>query len=105
MPSVILKLGREKSVLRRHPWIFSGAVQQADQNIASGATVDVHSSNGEFLARGAYSPQSQIRVRVWTFEDEAVDADFFRKRIRASLIGRSPLLLGEGAGVRSTNAL
>ena len=77
--TLILKPGREKSVLRRHPWIFSGAVQQADEElalsmskgIASGATVDVLSSKGEFLARGAYSHQSQIRVRTWTFEDEA----------------------------------
>jgi 23S rRNA (cytosine1962-C5)-methyltransferase len=105
MASIILKPGREKSLLRRHPWIFSGAIQQADSNIASGATVDVLSSKGEFLARGAYSPQSQIRVRAWTFNDEPIDKDFFRKRIRASLTGRSPLLLGEGSGVMSTNAL
>ncbi len=91
MPSVILKPGREKSILRRHPWIFSGAVQQVDQSLASGATVDVLSSNGDFLARGAYSPQSQIRVRAWTFDDEVVDAEFFRKRIRASLDLRNSL--------------
>jgi 23S rRNA (cytosine1962-C5)-methyltransferase len=91
MASLILKPGREKSLLRRHPWIFSGAVQQADSNIASGATVDVLSSNGEFLARGAYSPQSQIRVRAWTFEDEPINADFFHKRIRASLNTRNSL--------------
>jgi 23S rRNA (cytosine1962-C5)-methyltransferase len=91
MASIILKPGREKSVLRRHPWIFSGAVQQADSNIASGATVDVLSSNGEFLARGAYSPQSQIRFRAWTFKDESIDKDFFRKRVRASLNTRNSL--------------
>src|SRR5271157_3717900 len=91
MASLTLKPGREKSLLRRHPWIFSGAIQQADSNIASGATVDVLSSNGEFLARGAYSPQSQIRVRAWTFDDEAIDKDFFRKRIRAALDLRNSL--------------
>jgi len=91
MASIILKPGREKSVLRRHPWIFSGAIQQADSNIASGATVDVLSSKGDFLARGAYSPQSQIRVRAWMFDDEAVNEDFFRKRIRASLQTRNSL--------------
>ncbi len=91
MASLILKPGREKSVLRRHPWIFSGAIQQADSNIASGATVDVLSSKGDFLARGAYSPQSQIRVRTWTFDDETVDAEFFRQRIRASLQTRNSL--------------
>ena len=81
MTTIVLKPGREKSLLRRHPWIFSGAVQHVDENIAPGASVDVLSSQGDFLARGAYSPQSQIRVRVWTFEDQAVDADFFRRRI------------------------
>ncbi len=91
MSSVILKPGREKSVLRRHPWIFSGAVQYVDEGIASGATVDVLSSKGDFLAHGAYSPQSQIRIRVWTFEDETIDAEFFRKRIRTSLETRNSL--------------
>ena len=100
MASLILKPGREKSLLRRHPWIFSGAVQQADQNIASGATVDVLSSKGEFLGRGAYSPQSQIRVRVWTFEDIPINGDFFRKRIRAALEQRSTLNLQQ-----ATNAI
>jgi 23S rRNA (cytosine1962-C5)-methyltransferase len=105
MASLILKPGREKSLLRRHPWIFSGAVQRVDEEIASGATVDVLSSNGHFLARGAYSPQSQIRVRVWTFEDESVDPEFFRRRIRASLTARSSLLKGEGQGVKPIDVM
>jgi len=100
MASLILKPGREKSLLRRHPWIFSGAIQQADQNIASGATVEVLSSKGEFLARGAYSPQSQIRIRAWTFEDEPINADFFRKRIRVSLETRNLLF-----DLKDTNAI
>jgi len=83
--NVILKAGREKSLLRRHPWIFSGAIQQADSNIASGATVDLLSSEKQFLAQAAYSPNSQIRARVWTFEDELVDKEFFRKRIRSAV--------------------
>ena len=91
MASFILKPGREKSLLRRHPWIFSGAIQQADQSLASGATVDVLSSKGKFLARGAYSPQSQIRVRAWTFDDEPIDKDFFRKQIHAALDIRNSL--------------
>jgi len=83
--NVILKAGREKSLLRRHPWIFSGAIQQADSNIASGATVDLLSSEKQFLARAAYSPTSQIRARVWTFADESVDKEFFRKKIRSAV--------------------
>jgi len=85
MANVILKSGREKSLLRRHPWIFSGAIHHADENIASGSTVDLLSSDKQFLARASYSPVSQIRARVWTFEDESIDKDFFRKRIHASI--------------------
>lgn len=88
MPSVILKAGREKSLLRRHPWIFSGAIERVDENVASGGTVDLLSFNKEFVARAAYSPNSQIRARVWTFNDEPVDADFFRKRIRSAIQSR-----------------
>jgi 23S rRNA (cytosine1962-C5)-methyltransferase len=80
-----VKPGREKSLLRRHPWIFSGALQHADENIASGSTVDLLSSDGNFLARASYSPTSQIRARVWTFENEVVDREFFRKRIHIAI--------------------
>ncbi len=85
MPTILLKPGREKSLLRRHPWIFSGAIQRVDEEIASGATVDILASNGEFMARGFYSPLSQIRARAWTFEDEPVNEEFFRGRIRRAL--------------------
>ena len=84
--NVILKAGREKSLLRRHPWIFSGGIQQVDGNPASGSTVDLLSFNKQFLARASYSPASQIRARVWTFDpDEAIDTDFFRSRIRQAI--------------------
>ncbi len=85
MPSITLKPGRERSVLRRHPWIFSGAVSRADEGIVAGATIDVVSSGGEYLGRAAYSPTSQICARMWIFADEPVDADFFRRRIRSAL--------------------
>ena len=89
--NVTLKPGREKSLLRRHPWIFSGALQQADPDIAPGSTVDLFSSDQQFVARASYSPHSQIRARVWTFEDEPIDKEFFRRRIRAALASRSTL--------------
>jgi len=86
MPALVLKPGREKSLLRRHPWIFSGAVDRVDGNPDSGGTVDLISSKGDFLARAAYSPLSQIRARVWTFgPSEAVDADFFRRHIQRAI--------------------
>ncbi len=104
MPALILKQGREKSLLRRHPWIFSGAIHHADENIASGSTVDLLSFNKQFLARASYSPQSQIRARAWTFEDEIIDKEFFRERIRSAIAARAaispsplaPLPRGEG---------
>src|SRR5512141_2568448 len=88
MPELILKPGREKSLLRRHPWIFSGAVSRVDEGLESGGTVDVLSSAGEYLARAFYSPHSQIRARVWTFADEPIDTALFRRRIRAALAMR-----------------
>jgi 23S rRNA (cytosine1962-C5)-methyltransferase len=91
MPALLLKPGREKSLLRRHPWIFSGAVQQVTGGPASGEIVEVLSSNRQFLARAAYSPDSQIRARVWTFEDEPVDAEFFLRRIRSAIATRQTL--------------
>lgn len=100
MPTITLKSGRERSLLRRHPWIFSGAVQRADDGIAPGSTVDVISSTGEFLARAAYNPTSQICGRVWTFADEPVDSDFLRRRVRSALQARSHLDIAA-----STNAL
>jgi 23S rRNA (cytosine1962-C5)-methyltransferase len=102
MANISLKPGREKSLLRHHPWIFSGAIQHVDDETIPGGTVDLLSSDRHFLARASYSPTSQIRARVWTFEDEPVDKEFFRKRIHSAIAARSPLLLGEGLGVRST---
>lgn len=91
MPALILKPGREKSLLRRHPWIFSGGIQHVDGAPVSGGTVDLLSSDRQFLARGSYSPNSQIRARVWSFEEEPIDKEFFRQRIRSSLAARRTL--------------
>ena len=82
---IILNSGREKSLLRRHPWIFASAIRSVDMEIVPGATVDLLSSEGKFLARASYSPISQIRARVWTFEDESVDKDFFRRKIQTAI--------------------
>ena len=72
-----LKPGRDKSLRERHPWVFSGAIARVDRTPASGDTVDVLRDDGAFVARAAYSPSSQIRVRVWTFDpSEAIDDAF-----------------------------
>lgn len=88
MADLVLKPGREKSLLRRHPWIFSGAVHHLEGSPASGETISLLSSKGDFLAQAAYSPHSQIRARVWSFDVELVDADFFQKRIRSAIRAR-----------------
>ncbi len=80
--SVILQEGREKSLKRHHPWVFDGAVANVKGRCRSGDTVDVLAADGSWLGRGAYSPASQIRVRIWTFDQqEIIDNAFFLRRI------------------------
>ena len=86
MPKLILKKGREKAVLRRHPWIFSGAVKSISGDPEPGETVAVTDSNGQFLALAAYSPTSQIRARIWSWDEkQSIDLDFFRERIAKAI--------------------
>lgn len=101
-PKIWLKQGREKSLRRRHPWLFSGAIERIDGAPEPGATVDVVAGSGEFLARAAYSPASQIRARVWTFDaQQRVDAAFFRGRIERAIASRRRLgMLEAGAACR-----
>ncbi|CAI0925634.1 23S rRNA (cytosine(1962)-C(5))-methyltransferase RlmI [Serratia proteamaculans] len=80
---LFLAKGREKSLLRRHPWVFSGAVQRIEGKALSGETIDIYDAQGKWLARGAYSPESQIRARVWTFQpDEEINIEFFIRRLQ-----------------------
>jgi len=89
---LILNPGREKSVLLRHPWIFSGAVQSVKGDPSTGETVDVVSSKGDWLCRAAYSPTSQIRARVWTWsQDEEINEGFFTGRIKKAIEFRQQL--------------
>jgi 23S rRNA (cytosine1962-C5)-methyltransferase len=99
---VWLKEGRDKSLRRRHPWVFSGAVARVEGDPGAGATVEVLAASGEWLARAAYSPESQIRARVWTFDaDEPVDRAFFVRRLARAVESRRRLgLLDELAACR-----
>ena len=86
MKRLVLKKGREKALLRRHPWVFSGAVDSVEGDPKPGETVAIQDSRGTFLTWGAYSPNSQIRARAWSFEqNETIDDDFFRRRIGAAI--------------------
>jgi 23S rRNA (cytosine1962-C5)-methyltransferase len=92
MPSVTLKPGREKSMLRRHPWIFSGAIASIDGQPGSGETVTVLANDGTPHGQGAFSPMSQIAVRMWNYDEGPVDAEFFRGRLQQALRLRLGLL-------------
>ena len=100
---IILKSGREKSLLRRHPWIFSGAIARVEGSPFTGDTVKICAADGSFLAQAAYNAQSQITARVWSWHaDEKIDADFFRVKISLALSARHTLpplpRAGEGWG-------
>lgn len=87
-----LKPGREKALLRQHPWIFSGAVHKVLGDPVAGETVTVQDNHGRELGQAAYSPASQIRARMWSWDpDEAVGADFFRQRLEQALALRAGL--------------
>ena len=86
---ISLNVGREKSLLRKHPWIFSKAINKIKGKPMLGDTVDVFDSKGNWLAKGAYSPESQIRIRVWSFdENEEIDRDFFFNKLQKAQVRR-----------------
>jgi 23S rRNA (cytosine1962-C5)-methyltransferase len=98
MKIIRLREGKERSLLRHHPWVFQGSVERGKAD--AGETVRVESSEGQFLCWGAFSPSSMIRVRAWTFDEaERVDHAFFKRRIARALALRARLPI-ESDGVR-----
>jgi 23S rRNA (cytosine1962-C5)-methyltransferase len=94
---VFLRRGREESIKRFHPWIFSGAVKNMDSDVNEGDIVAVYSSEGEFLCRGHYEPGS-IAVRILTFVDEDVNEQFFKNRISEAYRLRKKYVISTFAG-------
>ncbi len=92
MLTVRLKKGREASLLRHHPWVFSGAIEAVEDTPEAGETVRVVSHDQQILGLGGYSPHSQIRVRLFTFADTAIDEDFFRQILTTAITKRRALL-------------
>ena len=88
MHKLILKPGREKSLKRRHPWIFSGAIARIEGKPQLGDTIEVCAADGAFLAVAAYSPESQIRARVWDWTLRSIDPVFFEQRIAQAAVAR-----------------
>jgi 23S rRNA (cytosine1962-C5)-methyltransferase len=96
--TVKLRPGKERSLLRRHPWVFEGSV--AGGKADAGETVRVEGSDGRFLAWAAYSPLSLIRLRAWSFDEhERIDPAFFARRIEAAIAVRARLPI-DSDGVR-----
>ena len=93
MAIVILKKSADAFIKRKHPWIFSGAIDNVDGNPSNGETVQIFTSNKTLVGFGSFSPSSQIRVRVWSFNPEdKIDSDFFRKKAIAASELRNQLI-------------
>ena len=90
MKSIRLREGKERSLQRRHPWVFQGSIAKGAAD--AGETVRVEDAAGKFLAWGAYSPTSMIRVRAWSFDEaERIDTAFFRRRVARAVALRARL--------------
>ncbi|GAB2661024.1 class I SAM-dependent methyltransferase [Vibrio panuliri] len=95
-PSIYLAKGRDKSLRRKHPWIFSRGIHRVEGEPQLGETVDVFSNDGQWLAKAAYSPNSQIRARVWSFDKQDIDQAFFVKRIQDAQLLRNDIIERDG---------
>lgn len=88
---------REKSLLRKHPWVYATAIKRTKGSLALGDIVEVHAHDGKWLGRGSYSPDSQLRVRIWTFtHKESIDQKFFNQRINQAIQIRKPIIERHG---------
>jgi 23S rRNA (cytosine1962-C5)-methyltransferase len=98
-----LKTGREASVARRHPWLFSGAVARAEGDGGDGHA-EVLDASGRPLAHGSYSPDSQIVARLWSFDGRVPDGALFRERFAAARRLREEVLPPETTGYRAVHS-
>src|SRR6478609_3435970 len=84
MKKIVIRPAKERSLQRRHPWVFESSIMRGGAD--AGETVRVETADGEFLGWGAFSPKSQIRVRIWSFDEaQRIDAGFFEQRIAKAL--------------------
>jgi 23S rRNA (cytosine1962-C5)-methyltransferase len=100
---MILKQGREKPLLRGHPWVFSGAVDRMEKDVSPGDIGEAYSAGGEFLGIGHLNPQSQIVFRLLTSRKEEIGASFFRERILRAYRLRKPEMEGVTNAYRIVN--
>ena len=103
LPKIILKRGKEKPVLRGHPWVFSGAVARIEGEVSPGEAGEVYSQGKEFLGLGQINPRSQIIVRLLTQRREELGEGFFRGRISRAVVSRKDWLRGKTNAYRIIN--
>jgi 23S rRNA (cytosine1962-C5)-methyltransferase len=103
LPRIILKRGKEKPVLRGHPWVFSGAVARVEGEVSPGEAGEVYSQGGQFLGRGHINPRSQIIVRLLTQKKDELGEEFFRGRISRAVVLRKDWSRGKTNAYRVIN--
>ena len=92
LPRIILRPGKEKSLQRRHPWVFSGAIARKDKDLRDGDIVEVYDARRQYLATGHFQPTT-IAVRVFSFEQRDIDRDFWREKLVNAIAFRKSILL------------
>jgi 23S rRNA (cytosine1962-C5)-methyltransferase len=96
--SLQLRSGKDRSLTRRHPWIYTGAIGSIQGQPKSGETVRVLAADGRFLAWAAFSPASSIRARVWSFDEaQTIDADWISRRLSQAIGRRADFVAGHDA--------
>lgn len=100
---LVLKPGRDESLRRRHPWVFSGAIARATGDGSDGVA-EVVDSSGQLVGCGAYSPHSQIVARIWSFDGRPPDLGLFRERFAVARRLREEVLPPETTGYRGVNS-
>ena len=103
LPRVILKRGKEKPLLRGHPWVFSGAIKTVEGDISPGDEGEVYSEAGQFLGMGHLNPRSQIFLRLLTQKKEELGHHFFKERISRAAVLREKWLRGKTNAYRVVN--
>src|SRR5687767_9912110 len=99
-PRVIIKPGKENSIRRFHPWVFSGAIKSVEKELKEGEVVEVYTDQQEYLATGHFH-NSSIAVRLISFQQQTIDLDFWKTRIQAAYNVRRELGLTDS---KATNA-
>ena len=103
LPRIILKRGKEKPVLRGHPWVFSGAVAKLEGEVSPGEAGEIYSQGGQFLGLGHINPRSQIILRLLTQKKEELGESFFRERISRAVVLREDWSRGKTNAYRVIN--